>query len=296
MVEKMKEGTSRGTWLLLMLTVGLAHAGTRHYYYTDPQGTVLAKTDAQGNIIATYDYAPYGQAVANMSGAPNGPGYTGHVNDPETGLVYMQARYYDPDRGGFLSVDPVTTSPGNLFSFNRYDYGNNNPIVNIDPDGRKVLYQNGVTQDFKKNFALSILYLNSVGGAENFAELQASKDIFYVGPSSNRSNGYTTGYDPNSNTIQWADKAGLLLKDAKSNTIKVGTPALALGHEAEHAVDDMKGTYHKDRSTSDKQYGNKEEKKVIEGYENGAAGKLGEPVRKDHYGHGNIPCATPIKC
>jgi uncharacterized protein RhaS with RHS repeats len=79
--------------LLAVMFFGIAHAGTHHYYYTDPQGTVLAKADASGTIIATYDYAPYGAAVASMSPAPNGPGYTGHVNDPESGLVYMQARY-----------------------------------------------------------------------------------------------------------------------------------------------------------------------------------------------------------
>src|SRR5574337_150622 len=121
--------------LVLSLWGAVAHAGTHHYYYTDPQGTVLAKADASGVIIATYDYAPYGTAVASLSPAPNGPGYTGHVNDPESGLVYMQARYYDPGVGRFLSVDPVTPAVGNAFNFNRYDYANNNPVVNIDPDG-----------------------------------------------------------------------------------------------------------------------------------------------------------------
>ncbi|TPG08492.1 RHS repeat-associated core domain-containing protein [Rhodanobacter glycinis] len=122
--------------MVLWTLVPVAHAGTHHYYYTDPQGTVLAKADANGTIIATYDYAPYGTAVASMNPAPNGPGYTGHVNDADTGLVYMQARYYDPGTGRFLSVDPVTPSPGNTFNFNRYDYTNNNPINHIDPDGR----------------------------------------------------------------------------------------------------------------------------------------------------------------
>lgn len=124
--------------LALWLLVSVAHAGTRHYYYTDPQGTVLAKADASGAIVATYDYAPYGTAVASMSPAPNGPGYTGHVNDPDSGLVYMQARYYDPAVGRFLSVDPVTPAPGNTFNFNRYDYTNNNPINHTDPDGRNL--------------------------------------------------------------------------------------------------------------------------------------------------------------
>lgn len=112
------------------------HAGTHHYYYTDPQGNVLAKADAQGNIVATYDYAPYGSSVASMGMSPNGPGYTGHVNDPDTGFIYMQARYYDPVTGRFLSIDPVAPSAGNAFNFNRYTYVNNNPINHTDPDGR----------------------------------------------------------------------------------------------------------------------------------------------------------------
>jgi RHS repeat-associated protein len=132
------------SWLILtvlaLLCVGNAHAGTHHHYYTDPQGNVLAKTDAQGNIIARYDYAPYGASVtaSGMSAGPDGPGYTGHVNDPDTGLVYMQARYYDPAVGRFLSTDPVTPLAGNAFNFGRYGYGNNNPVVHTDPDGRQV--------------------------------------------------------------------------------------------------------------------------------------------------------------
>ena len=107
------------------------------YVYTDAQGTPLAEADASGNITARFDYTPYGVSVPSVGPAPNGPGYTGHVNDPDTGLVYMQARYYDPSVGRFLSVDPIGPSPGNTFNFNRYDYANNNPYKFIDPDGRR---------------------------------------------------------------------------------------------------------------------------------------------------------------
>ena len=123
--------------LALWLLVATAHAGTVTYVYTDPQGTPLAEANASGTITARFDYAPYGQSVTSMGAAPNGPGYTGHVNDPDTGLVYMQARYYDPEVGRFLSVDPVTPTAGNAFNFGRYTYGNNDPIQNIDPDGRE---------------------------------------------------------------------------------------------------------------------------------------------------------------
>lgn len=116
-------------------------AGTVTYVYTDPQGTPLAEADASGNITATFEYTPYGtyapQGTSTPGPAPKGPGYTGHVNDPETNLVYMQARYYDPATGHFLSVDPVGPAPGNSFNFNRYAYVNNNPIVHIDADGRE---------------------------------------------------------------------------------------------------------------------------------------------------------------
>lgn len=107
---------------------------------TDPQGTPLVEADASGNVVARYDYTPYGNAVASLGNPPNGPGYTGHVNDPETGLVYMQARYYQPD-GRFLSPDPVEPVAGNVYSFNRYAYASNNPIANIDPDGRETSSQ-----------------------------------------------------------------------------------------------------------------------------------------------------------
>jgi len=121
-------------WALLLCAT-VTHAGTVTYVYTDPQGTPLAEADANGNITARFEYTPYGVSVPSMGAAPNGVGYTGHVNDPETGLVYMQARYYDAVVGRFLSVDPIGPAAGDAFSFNRYGYASNNPIANIDPYG-----------------------------------------------------------------------------------------------------------------------------------------------------------------
>lgn len=119
----------------LMLTLGQSvYAGTVTYVYSDPQGTPLAEADSSGNVTATFDYRPYGAQA--LGAAPNGPGYTGHVNDPEVGLVYMQARYYDPVVGRFLSVDPLGLSTSTTAHFSRYAYGYNNPVNNADPDGK----------------------------------------------------------------------------------------------------------------------------------------------------------------
>ena len=80
-------------------------------------------------------YEAYGNTAAGT--IPNGIGFTGHVNDPDTGLVYMQQRYYDPIAGRFMSLDPVTTDANTGKSFGRYHYANNNPFRFNDPDGRE---------------------------------------------------------------------------------------------------------------------------------------------------------------
>jgi RHS repeat-associated protein len=127
--------------LLTSLPVFAQSTNSVTYVYTDPQGTPLAEADASGNITATFEYTPYGtfapNGTSNPGQNPKGPGYTGHVNDPETNLVYMQARYYDPATGHFLSIDPVALEAGNTFGFNRFAYADNNPIVQVDVDGRE---------------------------------------------------------------------------------------------------------------------------------------------------------------
>ncbi|WP_426107513.1 RHS repeat-associated core domain-containing protein [Massilia sp. TSP1-1-2] len=108
--------------------------GRVEYIHTDGLGSPVARTDQNGGIISRTRYEPYGYTAA---GAVPTIGFTGHVNDSETGLVYMQQRYYDPVAGRFLSIDPVTTDAENGSSFNRYAYANNSPYKYVDPDGRE---------------------------------------------------------------------------------------------------------------------------------------------------------------
>jgi len=124
-------------WLMLpLLAVGLAlggpsQAATLYFAHTDAQGSVVAVTDIQRNVVDRREYEPYGlprQPIADD------PSYTGHVHDADSGLVYMQQRYYDAETGRFLSVDPVGVSNAGG-NFNRYWYANNNPYTFVDPDG-----------------------------------------------------------------------------------------------------------------------------------------------------------------
>ncbi|MEN5209719.1 RHS repeat-associated core domain-containing protein [Stenotrophomonas terrae] len=104
------------------------------FQHADALGSPVAVTDGSGNVIERNDYAPYGAVIGKP--AYDAVGYTGHKQDGATGLTYMQQRYYDPQIGRFLSVDPVTAYSNPVGAFNRYWYGNNNPYRFTDPDGR----------------------------------------------------------------------------------------------------------------------------------------------------------------
>ncbi|MEO8672686.1 MAG: RHS repeat-associated core domain-containing protein [Tahibacter sp.] len=90
-----------------------------------PDGTVVTKR---------MRYEPYGRPTDDTY--TDKPGYTGHVADSLTKLSYMQQRYYDPQLGRFLSVDPIKPDPGTGAGDNRYAYASDNPFKYYDPHGR----------------------------------------------------------------------------------------------------------------------------------------------------------------
>jgi len=106
------------------------------YMHSDHLGSASAATDDNGAVIWTESYAPYGETLNSPDANHNQAGFTGHIKDKATGLNYMQARYYDPVAGRFLSVDPVTfLDTGKPTYFNRYRYCANDPINCTDPTG-----------------------------------------------------------------------------------------------------------------------------------------------------------------
>lgn len=109
---------------------------TVKYVHTDALGSPVAKSDGGGAPIPgeAIEYAPYGAPINRVV---DGQGYTGHVMDQSSGLIYMQQRYYDPQVGRFLSVDPLASEKENGSNFNRYFYATNNPFKFTDPDGRQ---------------------------------------------------------------------------------------------------------------------------------------------------------------
>jgi RHS repeat-associated protein len=108
-----------------------------YFHHTNAIGSVVATTDAVGNIVNRQHFRPFGTAQ-NRAGAPtNDQGFTGKRFDPVLGLNYYGARYYDPQISRFISIDPADFSTDDLQSFGRYQYVTNNPLTNIDLDGRE---------------------------------------------------------------------------------------------------------------------------------------------------------------
>lgn len=97
-------------------------------------------------------YSPFGEKLDNSPASKsNDVGYTGHQFDSDTGLVYMQARYYDPVIGRFYSNDPVGFT-GEVDTFNRYSYVANNPYKYVDPTGMSKEFDERQREREKKNY------------------------------------------------------------------------------------------------------------------------------------------------
>ena len=103
------------------------------YLHKDVLGSAVARTGSGGEWVGGRTrWEPYG---GHSGAAPGRLGFTGHVEDADTLLTYMQQRYYDPIAGRFLSVDPIVTDADTGDGFGRYHYAENNPYTYTDPTG-----------------------------------------------------------------------------------------------------------------------------------------------------------------
>ncbi|PIC73741.1 DNRLRE domain-containing protein [Sporosarcina sp. P17b] len=116
----------------------MTYQGETYYYLTNYRGDVLALVNKSGERVATYTYDAWGN-ILTQSGSEiatiNPYRYAGYRYDEDTKLYYLMARYYNPDSGVFLSLDPVRGDLTNPTTLNGYNYANNNPMMNVDPDG-----------------------------------------------------------------------------------------------------------------------------------------------------------------
>jgi RHS repeat-associated protein len=113
--------------------IGKKVGAQRFWLHTDHLDSIAAVTDQSGAEVRRDQYLAYGAPFESAGTHPESFGYTGQRADG-TGLLYLNARYYDPEIGRFLSPD--TETPGDiLVALNRYAYANNDPLNFTDPSG-----------------------------------------------------------------------------------------------------------------------------------------------------------------
>ena len=113
-------------------------SGKAYYYYNkDMRGSSTSILDGSGNCQAAYEYSDFGETAVN-SDFYNEIAYTGGIWDQSTGLYYLNARYYDPDDGRFLTEDTVRPEAEDSLTWHLYAYCANNPVNYVDPSGHGV--------------------------------------------------------------------------------------------------------------------------------------------------------------
>ena len=117
-------------------------AWTPSFYGYDGGGNVRQLTNSAGTVTDAYEYDAFGNSFTKVGATPNNYLYRGEQFDPDLGLYYLRARYYNPATGRFMSRDPKEFTP--LKSRNKpldsrrlhkYSYASGDPVNLEDPRG-----------------------------------------------------------------------------------------------------------------------------------------------------------------
>ena len=122
---------------------GIIYNGTPYYFLKNLQGDIIAITDKSGKDVARYSYDAWGKCTIEYSAKNNDIAfinpfcYRGYYYDSETGLYYLQSRYYDAEVGRFINGDMVEIAviPVQILQTNLFAYCENEPVISIDASG-----------------------------------------------------------------------------------------------------------------------------------------------------------------
>ena len=121
--------------------VAMEYAGETYFYVFNLQGDVVTILDSSSTAVVNYSYDAWGNVLAisgtlaDTVGVLNPFRYRGYVYDHETGLYYLQSRYYNPEWGRFLNADAYVTTGQGLLGNNMFVYCGNNPVIRVDASG-----------------------------------------------------------------------------------------------------------------------------------------------------------------
>ena len=121
--------------------IGLRYNGNDYFFRRNLQGDIISILNTAGQTVVSYEYDPWGNilstsgSMAATLGADNPFRYRGYYYDNESGLYYLQTRYYDPAVGRFINADGFTSTGQGFLGNNMYAYCLYNPVSYSDPAG-----------------------------------------------------------------------------------------------------------------------------------------------------------------
>ncbi len=118
---------------------GFTYNGSSYFYLLNLQGDVIGIYDSNGDVVVKYTYDSWGKLIsvtgslASTIGIKNPLRYRGYYYDTETGLYYLQSRYYDPETCRFINADALLIAGNDYIQgTNLYAYCYNNPVMYVD--------------------------------------------------------------------------------------------------------------------------------------------------------------------
>jgi RHS repeat-associated protein len=106
-----------------------------NYFVADATGNIRLVLDDSGQITDALDFDGFGNILRRMGTTDLGVGYQGQCRDNDTGLIYLRARWYNPDLGRFMEMDTYEGDQQDPLSLNKYIFGKSNGVDNSDPSG-----------------------------------------------------------------------------------------------------------------------------------------------------------------
>jgi RHS repeat-associated protein len=127
--------------------------GEKSFYHVDGLGSTRILTTLDGRVLNEISYDAYGQTWEIPSIFNTQHLFAGEYRDLGLDLDYLRARYLDVSTGRFLSRDPFEGIQREPITLTKYIYGNNNPLLFIDPTGEFSISETKIVQNLQSTLA-----------------------------------------------------------------------------------------------------------------------------------------------
>jgi RHS repeat-associated protein len=106
-----------------------------NYFAPDATGSIRLVLDDSGQITDAQDFDAFGNILRRMGTTDFAMGWQGEYRDSDTGLIYLRARWYNPDQDRFMEMDAFEGVRQDPRSLNKYNAFENDGVDNSDPLG-----------------------------------------------------------------------------------------------------------------------------------------------------------------